>query len=94
MELLRQAERTERPVQLFHYRNKQQREVHVVIERHDGDVIGIEATFARRSVPGTSRYPPARPSSATLRLTQHGNRNCQPTATIAHSGITGEPENA
>jgi hypothetical protein len=56
MELLRQAERTERPVQLFHSRNKQQREVHVVIERHDGDVIGIEATFARRSVPGTSRY--------------------------------------
>ena len=60
MELLRQAEWTERPLQLFHYRDKQQREVHVVIERHDGDVIGIEATFARRSVPGTWRHPPAR----------------------------------
>ena len=94
MELLRQAEWTERPLQLFHYRDKQQREVHVVIERHDGDVIGIEATFARRSVPGTSRYPPARPSSATLPLTPLGNRNCQATATIARSGITREPENA
>jgi hypothetical protein len=60
MELLRQAEWTERPLQLFHHRDKQQREVHVVIERHDGDVIGIEATFARSSVPGTWRHPPAR----------------------------------
>ena len=76
----------------FHYRDKQRREVHVVIERHDGDVIGIEATFARRSVPGTWRHPPARPSSATLPLTPHGNRNCQATATIARSGITREPE--
>jgi uncharacterized protein len=42
MELLRQAEWTQWPVQLFHYRDKQQREVDVVIERHDGDVIGIE----------------------------------------------------
>jgi hypothetical protein len=42
MELLRQADWTDRPVQLFHYRDKQQREVDVVIERHDGDVVGIE----------------------------------------------------
>ncbi len=94
MELLRKAEWAERPFQLFHYRDKQRREVHVVIERHDGDVIGIEATFARRSVPGTWRHPPARPSSATLPLTPHGNRHCQATATIARSGITREPENA
>lgn len=42
MELLRQAAWTDRPVQLFHYRDKQQREVDVIIERHDGDIIGIE----------------------------------------------------
>lgn len=42
MELLRQADWAERPVQLFHYRDKQQREVDVVLERHDGDVVGIE----------------------------------------------------
>ena len=69
-------------------RDKQQREVHVVIERHDGDVIGIEATFARRSVPGTWRHPPAR----DLAVTPPGNRNRQATATITRSGITREPE--
>jgi uncharacterized protein len=42
MELLRQADWTDRPVQLFHYRDKQQREVDVIIERHDGDIVGIE----------------------------------------------------
>ena len=42
MELLRQAEWADRPVQLFHYRDKQQREVDLVIERHGGEVIGIE----------------------------------------------------
>ena len=42
MELLRQADWAERPVQLFHYRDKQQREVDLVIERHGGEVIGIE----------------------------------------------------
>jgi hypothetical protein len=42
MELLRQAEWTDRPTQLFHYRDKQQREVDIVIERHDGDVVGVE----------------------------------------------------
>ncbi len=60
MELLREAEWTERPLQLSHYGDKQQREVHVVIERHDGDVIGIEATFARRLVPSIWRHPSAR----------------------------------
>lgn len=42
MELLRQADWSEHPVQLFHYRDKQQREVDIVIERHDGDVVAIE----------------------------------------------------
>lgn len=42
MELLRQADWADRPVQLFHYRDKQQREVDVVMERHDGDVVGVE----------------------------------------------------
>jgi uncharacterized protein len=42
MELLRQADWADHPVQLFHYRDKQQREVDVIIERHDGDVVGIE----------------------------------------------------
>jgi len=42
MELLRQADWTDRPVQLLHYRDKQQREVDIVIERHDGDIVGIE----------------------------------------------------
>jgi len=42
MELLRQADWAREPLQLFHYRDKQQREVDVVIERHDGDVVGVE----------------------------------------------------
>jgi predicted AAA+ superfamily ATPase len=42
MELLRQVDWADRPVQLFHYRDKQRREVDVIIERHDGDVVGIE----------------------------------------------------
>lgn len=42
MELLRQADWADRPVQLFHYRDKQQREVDLVIERHGGEAIGIE----------------------------------------------------
>ena len=59
-----------------------------MIERHDGDVIGIEATFARRS----GRVPGAIHRLATLPLTTHGNRNFQATATIARSQITREPE--
>ncbi len=42
MELLRQADWAQQPVQLFHYRDKQQRDVDVVIERHDGEVVGVE----------------------------------------------------
>jgi predicted AAA+ superfamily ATPase len=42
MELLRQADWADEPVQLFHYRDKQQREVDVILERHSGEIIGIE----------------------------------------------------
>jgi uncharacterized protein len=42
MELLRQADWAQEPVQLFHYRDKQQREVDVILERHSGEIMGIE----------------------------------------------------
>lgn len=42
MEIVRQADWAELPVSLFHYRDKQRRVVDIVIERHDGDVVGIE----------------------------------------------------
>jgi predicted AAA+ superfamily ATPase len=42
MELLRQADWAQDPVQLFHYRDKQQREVDLILERHSGQIIGIE----------------------------------------------------
>lgn len=46
MELLRQADWAAEPVRLFHYRDKQQREVDVVLERHSGEVAGIEIKAA------------------------------------------------
>jgi uncharacterized protein len=46
MELRRQADWTEEPVSLYHYRDKQQREVDVIIERHSGGVIGVEVKAA------------------------------------------------
>ncbi|MGD0455640.1 MAG: ATP-binding protein [Solirubrobacteraceae bacterium] len=42
MELLRQSDWLEEPVSLYHYRDKQQREVDVVIERYSGEVAGVE----------------------------------------------------
>lgn len=54
MELLRQAEWAEHPVALFHYRDKQQREVDVVLERHDGDVAGIEVKAS--ATPSTNDF--------------------------------------
>lgn len=42
MELQRQADWADHPVQLFHYRDKQQREVDVVLERNNGDLVGVE----------------------------------------------------
>lgn len=42
MELLRQADWAEESVQLFHYRDKQQREVDVILERLSGEIAGVE----------------------------------------------------
>lgn len=42
MELLRQADWTQEPIQLFHYRDNQQREVDVILERHNGEIVGVE----------------------------------------------------
>lgn len=46
MELLRQAEWQDEPVRLYHYRDRDGREVDTVLERHDGAVVGIEAKAA------------------------------------------------
>ena len=37
MELLRQSEWAEHEIQLYHYRDKSQREVDVILERNSGD---------------------------------------------------------
>ncbi len=42
MELRRQADRAQGLVSLYHYRDKQQREVDVILERHSGEIVGIE----------------------------------------------------
>jgi uncharacterized protein len=56
MELLRQCDWVEEPVSLFHYRDKEQREVDVVMERHSGEVVGVEvkatATPSRQDFAG------------------------------------------
>ena len=56
IELLRQADWAQEPVQLFHYRDGQQREVDVILERHSGEIIGMEvkagATPAARDFAG------------------------------------------
>lgn len=46
MELLRQTDWAQEPVSLFHYRDKAQREVDVVIERNSGEVAGVEVKAA------------------------------------------------
>jgi predicted AAA+ superfamily ATPase len=56
MELLRQANWAQEPVQLFHYRDKQHREVDVILERHSGEIVDVEikagATPASRDFAG------------------------------------------
>ena len=42
MELRRQADSAQGLVSLYHYRDKQQREVDVILERHSGEIVGIE----------------------------------------------------
>jgi predicted AAA+ superfamily ATPase len=46
MELVRQSGWQEQPVRLFHYRDRDGREVDAILERRDGTVIGIEAKAA------------------------------------------------
>jgi predicted AAA+ superfamily ATPase len=46
MELVRQAELAERPLTLHHYRDQRQREVDVVLERHSGEIVGVEVKAA------------------------------------------------
>jgi uncharacterized protein len=46
MELLRQSSWQEQPVHVYHYRDRDGREVDTILERHDGAVIGIEAKAA------------------------------------------------
>jgi predicted AAA+ superfamily ATPase len=56
MELLRQCDWAEELVSLFHYRDREQREVDVVMERHSGEVVGVEvkatATPSRKDFGG------------------------------------------
>jgi predicted AAA+ superfamily ATPase len=42
MEILRQSDWAEEPVSLYHYRDKEQREVDVIVERYGGEVAGVE----------------------------------------------------
>ena len=46
MELLRQAEWSADPPDLYHYRDRHGREVDVVLERRNGEVIGVEVKAA------------------------------------------------
>lgn len=46
MELLRQADWQDEPVRLYHYRDRDGREVDVILERHDGATIAIEVKAA------------------------------------------------
>lgn len=55
MELLRQAGWQDEPVRLFHYRDKDGREVDLILERRDGAVIGVEAKAAASVGPSDFR---------------------------------------
>ena len=46
MELSRQSDWAQEPVSLFHYRDKAQREVDVVLERNSGEIAGVEVKAA------------------------------------------------
>lgn len=56
MELLRQSDWSEQPLSLFHYRDKEQREVDVVLGRNSGEVACVEvkaaATVTARDLAG------------------------------------------
>lgn len=55
MELLRQAGWQDEPVKLYHYRDRDGREVDLILERHDGAVIGVEAKAAASVGPSDFR---------------------------------------
>lgn len=55
MELLRQAGWQDEPVRLYHYRDKDGREVDLILERRDGAVIGVEAKAAASVGPSDFR---------------------------------------
>lgn len=42
MELVRHSDWLDEPVSLYHYRDKRQREVDIVIERYSGEIAGVE----------------------------------------------------
>ena len=46
MEMLRQSAWQVDPVSLYHYRDRDQREVDLIIERRDGSVVGVEVKSA------------------------------------------------
>lgn len=46
MELLRQAGWQDESIRLYHYRDRDGREVDAILERHDGAIVGIEAKAA------------------------------------------------
>lgn len=52
MELSRQADWAEEPLRLFHYRDRQQREVDLILEHHGGDVAAIEVKAAATPTSG------------------------------------------
>jgi uncharacterized protein len=51
MELARQCDWAESPASLFHYRDKQQREVDIVLELSSGEVAGVEIKSAATAQP-------------------------------------------
>jgi uncharacterized protein len=55
MELLRQAEWQPEPVKLSHYRDKDGREVDLILERRDGTVIGVHVKAAASVKPSDFR---------------------------------------
>jgi predicted AAA+ superfamily ATPase len=54
-ELLRQADAEDDPVEIYHYRDRDQREVDLIIERRDGSIIAIEIKAAASINPRDAR---------------------------------------
>lgn len=54
-ELLRQADIEDDPVEIYHYRDRDQREVDLILERRDGSIIAIEVKAAASINPRDAR---------------------------------------